>query len=82
MSLEGCEDMHFQISFKDTFSISLLTSLSMVKIFDAYTNDWAASCILVYLYPIVAHTLFSTRYSISLFLVPIPNVPVHAQLSI
>ena len=37
------------------------------------------SCIL---YPIVAHALFSTRYSISSFLVPIPNVPVQAQLSI
>ena len=29
--LEGCEDMHFRILFKDTFSITLLTSLSMLK---------------------------------------------------
>ena len=76
--------MHFQISFKDTFSITLLTSLSMEKNLRPHTLmiGQRASCILVYLYPMVAHALFSTRYSISSFLVPIPNVPVHAQLLI
>ena len=58
--LEGCEDMHFQIQGYVQYYFAYFTFHGENLRPHTLIIGQRASCILVYLYPIIAHALFST----------------------